>query len=95
MQRDTHQNISDKICSDYLQKTQITTMLNREKEEWVNSQLNPTEIVATDSPTQASTGGRATSIQDKGVNFTSKITESKFTSKITESKLEIKKHPDQ
>ena len=56
-------------------------MMNREAEEWLNSQLNPTEIVAMearDTPTEASTGGRTTSIQNKVVNFTSKNTESKL-----------------
>ena len=47
-------------------------MLNREEEEWLNSQLNPTEIVA-----------KAARDTPKEVNSTSKITESKLEKKYS------------
>ena len=56
-------------------------MLNREKKEWLNNQLNPTEVVASearDMSADASMGEKTTSTQDNVVNFTSTITESKL-----------------
>ena len=55
---------------------QIATVINTEEEEWLNSQLNPSTIVASetrDNMTEDSEGGRTDSIQDKVVNSTSKI----------------------
>ena len=73
--RDAYLNRPDKLCSDYSQEMQIATVMSTEEEEWLNSQLNPSTIVTSetrDNTMEASEGGRTDSIQDKVANFTSK-----------------------
>ena len=67
-------------------------MLNKQEEEWLNSQLNLTEIVATeakDTSTETSMGERTTSIQDKVVNFTSSNSESKLKKEYSMGQVNV------